>query len=109
MAFILQEQKVIANEQRFEFTNITIDRSGEGKLTARVSFNIFNEKNQSLGSDTLSYEGEAFNTFWTDFTSGSFLYNELAKRHKIQTTVEAESDFTNVIAVPEVEEEEQVE
>lgn len=102
MALLLNKPKIIANEQRFDFTNISIDRSGSGELSAKVSFNIFNEAGSAIGSETLYYEKEDFNAFWSKFTSGTFLYQELATKYNTVLSDDKEADFLNVEAAEPV-------
>lgn len=100
MAFELNEQKVIAQKQVFKFDTLVL-RDVNGQKQAEVVFKIMDETGTQIGVDSLKYDGDSFNTFWTNFNSGTFLYQELALKLNSQVAPNSlESEFVNVMEQP---------
>lgn len=97
MPLTINAPKVLANTQSVEFAHLRIDRDYNGSLSAEACFNLFNENDEPIGAERLTYTGEAFNTFWDAFTTGTFLYTEVYKRIKGEPMVSGdyEEDFVN--------------
>lgn len=97
MSITLNEQKIIASTQTFVFDELHITGGKEGKLKATVSFLNKNEAGELVSVETLTYTGEAYNAFWTAFTSGKYLYDKLVEDKEINTTVpnSVEDNFLN--------------
>jgi hypothetical protein len=103
MTVTVSEQKIVAQSQRFVFENLVIQRQGEN-LSANIQFAVFNEKNERIGTHNYDYRNEQFNTFWADFNSGKFLYEELAKKSQLNMQLDEsiENDFVYVKPVEPV-------
>lgn len=103
MAVTIEEQKVVAQSQRFVFENLVIQRLGND-LTANIQFAVYNERNERVGTHNYEYRNEQFNTFWNEFNSGKFLYEELVKKSQLNMQLDAsiENDFVYVKPVEPV-------
>jgi len=104
MAIKVEQALVKANEQNFEFKSVRIEKikSGIGlnsleELQATVIFNVKNENGLIVDIASIKYTGNDYNTFWTNFNSGQFLYEEFVSKKSIQVQITnaVESDFLN--------------
>ena len=88
---------ILATSQTFKFENLVINT--DGGLSAIVQFGRYKETGERLDACLIRYEGADFNTFWTNFNSGKFLYDELSRVENLGVVVPVtvESDFVNVI------------
>lgn len=104
MAIKVEQALVKANEQNFDFRSITIGKRKKGlslteeeELYADVYFDIKDENGTIVATERMVYTGENYNTFWSNFNSGQFLYEELVSKKSIQLTLTnaVEADFLN--------------
>jgi hypothetical protein len=96
MSFEIDKPIKVAEKQILSFRSVEII-SGQNGLEGHVSFSVKNENGEYLDPVRRSYYGADFNTFWTAFNSGTFLYTEIAeiKGEEIPEGVSFESDFLN--------------
>lgn len=95
MAILIEQEKVVATSQEVTFDSCTIyNRNG---LVADVLFKVLNENGAVIEEILLTYEGEEFNTWWENFNSGKFLYDDLVTRKSFSVEVpeSIEAEFTN--------------
>ena len=94
MTLELNEQKVIAQLQKFQFENLVIEKQGKN-LSANIQFAVYNEKDERIGTQNHTYRQEEFNRFWSEFTTGKYLYEELVKKSMLTVEVPeiVEEDF----------------
>jgi len=78
MALNLNVPVVLASSQVIEFKSVLIEKSG-GQNVAHLSFKVTNQAGELLPSIHKFYSGEDFNTFWSAFNSGTFLYTQLGE------------------------------
>lgn len=106
---ILNQQKVVAQLQDFIFDEVHVTGGVSGEFRATVSFIVNNENGERIDNKYLIYSGEDFNTFWGNFNSGEFLYQQLVEKEELEVTVpkDIEESFVNEIK-KEVKEEEKV-
>lgn len=97
MSITTSTPKVVATTQTFVFDELHITGGKEGKLQAIVSFPVKSETGEIISVETLTYAGEAFNAFWSGFTSGKYLYDKLVSDKALNITVPSsvEDNFTN--------------
>lgn len=89
---------VLANSHTIEVIGIHISRENYyPHWQAVITLAIRNEKGEDLKQDIIRYQGEDFNTFWINFNSGKFLYDEYVSKNALALTVPSnvEDDFTN--------------
>lgn len=97
----INEPKIIANEQNIKFENILIqkdkNREGSYDLIAIIKFGVWNENNERIDEKIIVYSGEDYNTFWSNFNTGKFLYDELKVKENLNVDIplEVENDFVN--------------
>lgn len=98
MPIELNEPKIIATTQKIVFQSILIHRDTAGQLNAQVTFNVLDENGNLVSNEQLRYSGEEFNQFWSDFNSGTYLYQTLAQQKSINPPENnsMEDDFINV-------------
>jgi len=98
MAIEINKPLVISDKQIFVFENIVI-ANVDGEKRADITFAIKGEDGQRISEKVLSYTGEDFNTFWANFNSGKFLYEELVRQEDLKVSVDNDLDeeFINVI------------
>jgi hypothetical protein len=96
MAIELNTPYVLANTQKIVFSRVSIENI-ETELRASLWFDILNEAGKRIGTKTYSYVGDDFNTFWTNFNTGKFLYDEFARQESLEIDVPetVETEFTN--------------
>lgn len=98
MSIQIKEAIFLAKEQTIKFERLRIEKDTEyGRLTAFITFSILNEKGERVGQKDLDYSGQEFNTFWSGFTSGRFLFEEVVRKENINIEVPqtVENDFIN--------------
>lgn len=89
----INEPKIIANSQKIIFDELHIIGGKDKNLSAVVSFIILNENNERIDTKTITYTGEDYNTFWSNFNSGKFIYQELELGIEVDNSIE--NDFIN--------------
>lgn len=94
MALEINEPKVVAQSQKYSFESVTI-RKINTKLSAILTFGVYDESNKRIDTVTKLYTDDEFNEFWTNFNSGKFLYEELVRKEALSVTVpdSTEDDF----------------
>ena len=97
MPILIEEPIVLAESQDKIFKSVTISKNSEGKLQAAVVFDVLcPESGAKLKEDVLVYEDEAYNTFWSNFNTGTYLYQELTKDIEgLELPENLEEDFLN--------------
>lgn len=96
----INQQKIIAQSQEFIFDEVHIVGGGAKNLAAIVSFIILDENGKRVDTKVIEYRGEDFNTFWDNFNSGKFLYEELVANEGFDVEVnekDAEDSFVNEV------------
>lgn len=99
----INQPKVIAETQDFQFDELHITGGANGQLVATISFIVNDENGKRIDTKVLTYSGEEFNTFWSDFNSGKYLYEQLVEKQELDVTVPSsiEESFENA-PTPEV-------
>lgn len=99
MSIQINEEIVLAKTQTIEFQLLRIEKDSiSGNVFASVVFSVVNERGEVIGQKSLNYTGEEFNTFWSGFTSGKFLFDEVVEKENIDVVVppSVELDFINI-------------
>lgn len=91
---VINEPIILSQSQKKVFHHVIVEKVN-GKLEARVAFNVLDQDDNIVKSELLIYAGEDFNTFWSNFNSGKFLYEELVKGSDIEVPAEVEDEFLN--------------
>lgn len=97
MAVLIEQPLILAEAQNKKFQSVTISRDRDGGLVAVVIFDILcpNSGNK-LKEEVLTYTGEEYNTFWANFNTGTYLYQELTKDlEDFELPEDLENDFLN--------------
>lgn len=89
MAIIVNEPLVLAQSQSVRFDSLSIVRTNSG-MRAVISFSVLDENNNVVSQKRKEYNGADFNTFWSNFNSGIFLYEELNLGVTVPGSVESE-------------------
>jgi hypothetical protein len=103
MPLTLEEPLTVANQQTIKFSHlqITVENSPrERQLWSEVVFDVFDENGKNTRKQhVIRYQGEDFNKWWDDFSSGGFLYEQLKsiKEFNIEIPDNIENDFVNTI------------
>lgn len=109
MSITLNQKRTVAQSQEFKFDEVHITGGAKGELTAVVSFVVNDENGNRIDTQVLTYKGEDFNTFWENFDSGEYLYQELVEKEELAVSIpeDIEESFVNekVLVVEEVVEE----
>lgn len=101
MAITINEELVVASEQNYSFKSVTILKEkkllGTVELKAIVAFDIIDQNGKVVSSHVIKYTGSDYNTFWTNFNSGKFLYEQLVLDRDLDIEVDnsIENDFLN--------------
>jgi hypothetical protein len=87
---------VISEKQKIVFKELTI--ISHNSLSAVLTFENQTLDGTILQHYNLTYSGEDFNTFWKNFNTGTFLFQELNRVKNLGLDIEnnsQEEDFTN--------------
>jgi hypothetical protein len=97
MPLLLNEPIILTQSQDIAVTNVSIYKMQDG-WKARVFYSTFGTDGKSVKEESLSYEGDDFNSWWAQFTSGSFLYSQYIQKKNlaIQLPDKIEDDFKNI-------------
>lgn len=92
----------LTETQNIKFNTVSVTKDTlkvDGSLMAIVTFDVIGDSELTVSEMKLIYRGEEFNTFWANFNSGKFLYDELKLQKELEATVtnEVENDFINII------------
>jgi len=90
---------VPAQTATLKFKSVLIKKDGFG-LTATLSFSKLDANGMQAGADhVIILKGADYNAFWNDFTSGSFLYEQLSAiaGAPVVASDAMEAEFLNVI------------
>lgn len=100
MPLLLNEPIILTQSQDITVTNVSISKLQDSWL-ARVFYTIFGTDGKPIKEDMLSYEGDDFNSWWAQFTSGSFLYSQYIQKKNLAIPLpdKIEDDFKNIKAV----------
>ena len=66
-------------------------RLNNGEWIAEIGFELLDSTGKGIGQKTIQITRENWNTFWTGFNSGSFLYSQLSGT----TVTDQDGDFVN--------------
>jgi hypothetical protein len=93
----INEQIILANEQRYEFSRLVISRQSDNSLVGEVLFNIRNENNDVVKTASYRLAGEEFNTWWANFNNGTYLFQYLFTKLQKDVTLNesVEASFVN--------------
>lgn len=97
MPILIDQPVILAESQNKKFQSVTISKKPDDSLLAIVIFDILCPvSGRKIKDEVLVYEGEDYNTFWTNFNSGTYLYQELTKDLEgFELPEDIEDDFIN--------------
>lgn len=99
MTLEINEPKILCSKQKYVFDEIHIITTPESGKIAVVSFILKDENNSRVGTHVIRYENEEFNQFWSQFTTGTYLYscliNKLGGKEENVALSESEKEFEN--------------
>jgi hypothetical protein len=81
---------ILATSQVVSCTSFSMSKTPQGKWTANINFSISDENGAPIDTKSINVAEDAWNNFWTNFTSGTFLYQQYSPDATAQ-----EGDFTN--------------
>ena len=93
---------VPAQPVTLKFKSVVIRKEREG-LVAILTFSKTNADGMMMGPDhVITLKGAEYNAFWNDFTSGSFLYEQLSAiaGAPVVASDAMEAEFLNAIPAP---------
>lgn len=95
----LNQEIPVIKQTNARFRAVSIIRDiNTNQLMAEISFDILNEEGKVITTLSGTYRGVEFNNFWEHFNSGSFLYEEFAKRNNLDTQIpNLEDEFKNKV------------
>lgn len=86
---------ILATSQNVTCTGFNMVKR-ESKWSASIAFDVYDQNNQFVKSMTVGVPTDKWNDFWTNFTSGAFLYQTLITDQSITATAPtSDSDFVN--------------
>jgi hypothetical protein len=97
MPINIDEPIILADSQKIIFDTLQITRDEQGVLSAIIIFMVRNQNGMRLDNKTITIKPDQWNHFWTNFTSGSFVYAKVLALLGIETPPDAsvELDFIN--------------
>lgn len=86
---------ILATSQNVICTGFNMQKMG-ASWTASITFKIDDQDGQFVKNISVKVTADQWNTFWTNFTSGAFLYQTLITDQGITATAPVtDSDFVN--------------
>jgi hypothetical protein len=86
---------ILATSQNVTCTGFSMLKLG-ALWTADITFSISDENGHFVKTDSVNISADKWNDFWSNFTSGAFLYQTLITDQGITATAPAtDSDFVN--------------
>jgi hypothetical protein len=95
----LTKEIEVVKQKGIDFKRLIIEKTSQGKI-AVLEFSILNEKEEEINTVGIKYDIVAFNKFWEDFNTGTFLYKEIMMKINGAGDFEIpnlEGDFKNAI------------
>lgn len=84
---IINKPRTLSQKQDYRFASMRIENNGNG-MFAVLRFNVYGDKGEYLAQEEVVFIGEDFNSFWSDFTSGKYLYDKFFQLKEIGVSVD---------------------
>lgn len=84
---IINKPRILSQKQDYRFASLRVERNGNGML-AVLLFNVYGDNGEYLAQEDVTFLGNDFNSFWSDFTSGKYLYDKFFQLKEISASVD---------------------
>ena len=98
MSIIINAEVTRITTQEYKFASVSIRKEIlTQKLMAVVSFDKIDQNGKKIDTVSITYKNDEYNTFWTNFNNGTYLYSELNTHQHLNVNPlpEMEQDFKN--------------
>lgn len=98
----IEKEILKVNSQTYKIATVYLTNTRHKGWIAEIMFEIFDENNSIIGTTVVSRTGLDYNKFWSEFSSGEYLYKLLLEQEGLNVTLpkDIEKEFVNISENP---------